>query len=49
MSVHTLKAFKRHSKSQSGSFFFALMSRMMSSFSPAGALSESMSVVKPNS
>src|SRR5918997_2541336 len=40
-------AFKRHSSSQSGSPFLAEMRRMMSSFSPFGAESDSISVTKP--
>src|SRR5262245_18067397 len=44
---HPRSAFSRHSSNHSGSPFLALMSRMMSSLSPFGAVSASMSVTKP--
>src|SRR5215208_7992905 len=40
-------ALSRHSSSHSGSPFFAEMRRMMSSFRPLGAESDSISVTKP--
>ena len=43
----TRNAFSRHSSSHSGSPFLAEMIRMMSSFSPGGTASASMSVTKP--
>src|SRR5918997_3236578 len=41
------KAFRRHSSSQSGSPFLADIKRMMSSFRPLGAESDSISVTNP--
>src|SRR4051794_25622762 len=41
------KALSRHSSSHSGSPFLAEIKRIMSSFSPLGAASASMSVTKP--
>src|SRR3990172_10575987 len=41
-------AFSRHSSSHSGSFFFEEIRRMVSSFSPGGATSCSISVTKPH-
>jgi len=38
---------RRKSSSQSGSLFFAEMNRMVSSFSPFGAVSASIGVTKP--
>ncbi len=40
-------AFSRNSSSHSGSFFFAEMKRIVSSLSPLGAVSDSMSVTNP--
>jgi hypothetical protein len=40
-------ALRRHSSIHSGSSFFSEMSRMVSSFSPFGARSDSMSVDQP--
>ena len=40
-------ALSRHSSRNAGSPFFCEMSRMMSSFSPAGTTSESMDVSNP--
>src|SRR3954447_18874098 len=40
-------AFSRHFRSQAGSPFLAEISRMMSSFRPRGATSDSISVTKP--
>ena len=40
-------AFSRHSSSHSGSPFLSEMIRMISSFSPAGTASASISVTKP--
>ena len=48
MDCHALKARSRHSSSHSGSCFFLEMKRTMSSFSPLGANSISMSVSKPH-
>ena len=44
-----LYAFNRNSSNHSGSSFFAEMSLMISSLSPFGAKSVSISVTKPNS
>src|SRR3982751_1539357 len=40
-------AFNRNSSIHSGSFFFAEISRIVSSFNPFGIVSDSMSVTKP--
>src|SRR5688572_22520515 len=40
-------ALRRHSSMNGGSFFFAEIMRMMSSFSPRGTVSVSTSVTKP--
>src|SRR5215207_6983443 len=47
MVSHRRYALRRHSSSHSGSFFFAEMSRTVSSLSPRGMVSASMSVTKP--
>ena len=41
------KALRRHSSMNAGSRFLAEITRMTSSLSPAGTLSDSMSVMKP--
>ena len=47
MVCQTRNAFRRQSSSHSGSPFLAEMMRMMSSFSPGGTASASMSVTNP--
>src|SRR5215216_5879218 len=41
------KAFRRNSSIHSGSFFFATIRRIVSSLSPRGIMSDSISVTKP--
>src|SRR5688572_11458098 len=40
-------AFRRHCNMNSGSFFFAEITRTISSFKPGGTVSDSMSVMNP--
>src|SRR5918992_5072739 len=44
---HRRYALRRHSSMNGGSFFFAEIMRMVSSFRPRGTVSVSMSVTKP--